>query len=266
VTEPYGPHPDQVIDFWFPDEPGDLPFVTLLHGGFWRERFDRRHLSPLAAHLAGRGFAVALAEYRRVTAVLPREKDETWQGEELWPREDASGDGLGEAPGGPGMFEDVGRVVAVARRLADRHRPGAADRRQVVVGHSAGGHLALWAAAAHGDAVDAVVALAPVADLAHGLALDVGDGAVADLLRGDPALLAELDPAALLPTGVPTTLIHGRDDASVPFTLSERFVAAARAAGDGARLVALDRTGHFTLIEPGSPACRVLEEELLRYP
>ncbi|KRV48474.1 hypothetical protein AQ490_04285 [Wenjunlia vitaminophila] len=242
-TEPYGPHPDQVIDFWFPrgtpdDEPdpgAGMPLVTLVHGGFWRERYDRRHLSPLAAHLAGRGFPVASVEYRRV----------------------------GGAGGWPATFQDVASAVALAPAVVARHLPAPAP--QVLVGHSAGGHLALWAAARAAADVTAVVALAPVADLGHALALGLGAGAVADLLDGDPGRLADTDPVALLPTGVPTTLVHGRDDDTVPLLLSERFVAAARAAGDEPRLVALDATGHFPLIAPGSPACGVLEDELRRW-
>ncbi|GGO85005.1 alpha/beta hydrolase family protein [Wenjunlia tyrosinilytica] len=226
----YGSHPDQVIDLWWPrgldGEGSGLPFVVLVHGGFWREAYDRRHISPLAAHLARRGHRVASVEYRRV----------------------------GGAGGHSTTLEDVERALEAVRRTQ------AAQFR--VVGHSAGGHLALWAASRPDSGITKVVALAPVADLARADELGLGGGAVLDLFGGDLSDIALADPVALLPTGVPTTLIHGRDDPDVPIELSERFVAAARSAGDEPRLIALEGTGHFAVVEPGSDACDILLREL----
>lgn len=217
-TQRYGPHREQVVDEW----DGGGATVALLHGGFWRERYDRRHLSPLAAHLAGLGYAVASLEYRRV----------------------------GGGGGHPETFHDVARALAAVRPA-------------VVVGHSAGGQLALWAAAC--GAARRVVALAPVADLARAVELSTGDGAVDALFHGDRSALPGCDPGSLLPTGVPTTVIHGSADSVVPLELSQRFHAAACAAGDTAtRLITLPATGHYALIEPGSPACGVLEDVLER--
>jgi acetyl esterase/lipase len=235
----YGPHPDQVIDLWRPrgpdDEESGLPFVVLVHGGFWREAYDRRYISPLAAHLAQRGHAVASVEYRRV----------------------------GGGGGHPTTLEDVALALeAVRRTQTGMFR---------VVGHSAGGHLALWAASRPDTGITKVVALAPVADLVRADELGLGGGAVRDLFGGDLANIDQADPMALLPTGVPTAVIHGRDDPDVPIELSERFVAAARAArasgasgasGDEPRLIALEGTGHFAVVEPGSDACEILLREL----
>ncbi|MER7400614.1 alpha/beta hydrolase, partial [Streptomyces sp. NPDC000151] len=112
----YGDHPDQVIDLYRPPEapPGRRsgPLIVLLHGGFWRVAYDRTHLSPLAAALAREGLPVALAEYRR-----------------------AGGGG-----GFPETFNDVTNAVRAAAAEAGAHAS------VVLAGHSAGGHLALWAA------------------------------------------------------------------------------------------------------------------------
>lgn len=262
----YGPHPDQVIDFWFPEDPAtdpatvNAPLVTLVHGGFWRERYDRHHLSPLAAYLARVGYPVALLEYRRVSAGPSRDTVRRAAGP------DGSAASPGPSPGLPESCRDVREAVAAAADLVAGLRPDIGLRRQLLVGHSAGGHLALWAAAqpppngaAAGPTISGVIALAPVADLSRAIELDTGRGAVRDFLRGDLSLLPQTDPVVLLPTGVPTALLHGRDDDTVPIELSERFVAAARAAGDDTRLIPLGDTGHYSLIEPASPACAVLE-------
>ncbi|MGW7008332.1 alpha/beta hydrolase family protein [Streptomyces sp. NPDC054933] len=205
-TRGYGPHPSQVIDYYGAGGAGRR--VTVLHGGFWREAYDRTHLSPLAAELARRGFAVALAEYRRV----------------------------GGGGGWPATFDDVTRAVATAWGGAD----------QVLLGHSAGGQLALWAAAHSG--VTGVVAVAPVADLGYARELGLSGGAVAELL-GAEGDLAAVDPMRLLPLTVPTVLLHGTDDADVPIEVSRRYVAAS-----GAALHELRGVGHYGPLIPGSPA------------
>ncbi|MFF8814278.1 alpha/beta hydrolase family protein [Streptomyces pactum] len=215
ATVAYGSHPDQVVDLYLP--PGDVdpgrrggadgapaPVVLLLHGGFWRQAFDRLHLTPCAAALARAGVPVALAEYRRV----------------------------GGAGGWPQTFEDV----AAARDAVRRH-PVAAGRPLVVAGHSAGGHLALWLAATGAAPGDRVVAVAPVADLARAHELGLSQGAVAALLGGPErvaGLLARTDPVRLPPAPVPVTVLHGTADPDVPVELSRRYVAAVTARADTA--------------------------------
>jgi dipeptidyl aminopeptidase/acylaminoacyl peptidase len=127
------------------------------------------------------------------------------------------------------------------------------------MGHSAGGHLALWTAARGGAALTrGVVALAPVADLARAYRLRLGDDAVRLLLGGGPEDVPEryaaADPAALLPLGVPLAVVHGHLDQQVPYPVGADFAAAARLAGDDARLVELPDAEHFALIDPLSPA------------
>ena len=164
-TVSYGPHPDQVVDL-YGRWPGAGPLVVLLHGGFWRAAYDRSHLSPCAAELARRGVPVALAEYRRV----------------------------GAGGGAPQTFQDAAAVAAAAEAGA---APGEGPREVVLVGHSAGGHLALLAAARPGMPVTRVIAVAPVADLARAHELGLSDGAVAELLGTGPGFagrLAAADP------------------------------------------------------------------------
>jgi tryptophan 2,3-dioxygenase len=215
-TVSYGNHPEQIIDYWYPDSYDRL--IVLIHGGFWRQQHDRQHLVPLAVACAERGAAVALPEYRRI----------------------------GGAGGYPGTFADIADAVdSIATPM-------------VLAGHSAGGHLALWAAARHLLPADShwklpdppniatVVGIAAVSDLEECLRLGLDDNAAGELL-GSPDRLPETDPMRLVPTGIPTTLIHGRADNRVPFEMSERY-----AAKTDARFVALDNIGHFELIQPDS--------------
>ncbi|CAM5523431.1 hypothetical protein STENM327S_04433 [Streptomyces tendae] len=197
-TAGYGDHPDQVIDFYVPrggTGPGEAaPVVVVLHGGSWRAPYDRRHISPFAGFLARRGFGVASVEYRR------------------------GAEGAGDPVAGrwPDTFDDVAAALDALPELVRRHLPRADARRVVLTGHSAGGHLALWAAARHLLPADApwrterpaplrgVVALAPIADFEVADKLDVCGGATRQLL-GDGELFTErrpyADPALLLPTG-----------------------------------------------------------------
>ncbi|MGW1198213.1 alpha/beta hydrolase [Streptomyces sp. NPDC002536] len=206
----YGPHPSQVVDLL---GPADAPVrVTLLHGGYWRERYDRTYLLPLARALAGLGARVALAEYRRV----------------------------GGGGGWPETFDDVAQIVGPA-----------SGTRHVLVGHSAGGHLALWAAARM-PGVDHVVAVAPVADLARARALALSDGAVDELLGG--RYRPEADPVRLPAPRAAVTLVHGTADEDVPVELSRRYARAV----PGAVLRELAGVGHFDPVTPGTEACGVV--------
>ncbi|MEE1737917.1 alpha/beta hydrolase [Streptomyces sp. BE147] len=256
----YGSHPDQVIDFYGPrDGRTGAPLVVLFHGGAWRAPYDRAHVSPLADFLARRGFAVASVEYRC--------------GREI-PRPGGSGPVAGRWPE---TFDDVAAAMDAMPVLAARELPQADVRRTVVTGHSAGGQLALWAAARHElpegspwrlpapPPLRGVVALAPIADFATAVELDICSGAVRQLL-GAEADFAErsacVDPAALLPTGIATAVVQGTDDLTVPQAVSEAFVDAAAKAGEMVGLTLLEGVGHFPLIDPSADACAVVAEEL----
>lgn len=216
---------DQVADVRLP--PGRASAAVLfLHGGFWRHAYDRTHVGPLAVALAAAGYLTITPEYRRTG---------------------------GPGGGWPGTFDDVAAAV--------REVPAAvaAGLPLVLAGHSAGGHLALWAAAGlagDGRPPRGVLALAPVADLVTAYQLDLDQGAVAALLGGgpdeQPGRYQAADPMALLPVGVPLVLVHGDRDAQVPTELSRRFAAAARQAGDDVTLHEWPGVDHFAVIDPES--------------
>jgi acetyl esterase/lipase len=263
ATVVYGDHPDQVIDFYaprataaVPSPTGSSPLVVVLHGGAWRARYDRRHVSPFADFLARRGFAVANVEYRR------------------------GGEGGGEPPAAgrwPDTFDDVAAALDALPGLVGKALPQADTRRTVLTGHSAGGHLALWAAARHVLPADApwrtehpaplrgVVALAPIADLAVADKLDVCSGAGRQLLGGEEHFAERqpyADPALLLPTGIATTLVQGRTDIVVPQAVAESYAEAAAKAGEVVGVTLLEDVGHFPLIDPAADACAVVAEEI----
>jgi acetyl esterase/lipase len=261
-TATYGDHPDQVIDFYTPREPDPevpAPLVIVLHGGAWRAPYDRRHITPFADFLARRGFAVANVEYRRGAAI---------------PAQGGEGPVAGRWPD---TFDDIAAALDALPALAGEHLPQADLRRTVITGHSAGGHLALWAAARHVLPADSawrtdrpaplrgVVALAPIADFTVAEKLNVCSGASCQLLGGE-ARFAErqpyADPAFLLPTGIATTLVQGRTDVVVPEAVAESYAEAAARAGEVVGLTLLEDVGHFPLIDPAADACAVVAEEI----
>ena len=220
VTIRYGPHPAHEADLRLPGRDGPHPVALLLHGGFWRASFDRSTLAALAVDLARRGFASVNVEYRRVGA-----------------------DG-----GIPATLEDV---EAAADALALFDAP--LDRSRIAaIGHSAGGHLALWLAGT--GKVAAAVSLAGVCDLAAAAEDGLGEGAAVELAGGlpreRPAAYALADPLRRLPTGVPQLLAHGDLDDRVPVEQSRRYARAALAAGDQCELLELPGVGHFEAIDP----------------
>ncbi|MDX3536132.1 alpha/beta hydrolase [Streptomyces sp. MB09-01] len=262
ATVAYGEHPDHVVDFYAPraEAPGGpVPLVVVLHGGAWRAPYDRQHITPFADFLARRGFAVANVEYRRGSSL---------------PHQNADGPVAGRWPE---TFDDVAAAMDALPGLAAAALPQADVRRVVVTGHSAGGHLALWAAGRHVLPHDSpwrlpsppmlrgVVALAPIADFAVAEELGVCGGASAQLLGGEEHFADRLpyaDPAALLPTGIATAVVQGRDDIVVPQQVAEAYVAAAAKAGEMVGLTLLDGVGHFPLIDPAADACAVVSEEI----
>lgn len=243
LTVRYGPDADNAADVRLAAGTGTAPLIVFIHGGFWRIEYDRTHVGPLADALTAAGYHVAVPEYRRV----------------------------GQVGGGwPGTFDDVAAAVdAVPELVAEAAGPGRVDLdRVVLVGHSAGGHLALWAAGRHRlpsgsrwrreipPRLHGVVALAAISVLSQ--ASDLGGGAVADLLGGAPDSvpdrLAQTDPALLPPIGVPATLLHGADDDRVPVAQSRAYASTAWGAGDIAELREMPGCEHFGLIDPLSSA------------
>lgn len=234
----YGAEPGQFAELWPAARPGHCPVAVLIHGGYWRERYRLDVMHALAAGLASRGWAVWNLEYRRT--------------------------GM---PGGgwPGTFRDVAAGIDALAGLAGQHRLDLA--RAVVIGHSAGGHLALWAAAR--DRLPAswarpavrpahVVSLAGVCDLAEAARRRLSDGAVPELLGAGPDeapdVYRQACPRLLLPLRVSQTIVHGTRDEDVPFELSSEYARAAHRAGDPCDFLPVEGAGHFDMIDPAGPA------------
>lgn len=241
ATVAYGNHPDQIGDLWMPDGPGPHPVAVLAHGGFWYHAWERDLMDGLSVDLAGRGWAAWNVEYRRVGA------------------------GGGWPATGEDMAAAIGHLVALAPvQHLDLDRV-------VLLGHSAGGQLVLWAAAgpAAGQGVRPrlVVGLAALADLRAARTRWVGGRSVTHLLAtaaDRKAALRDASPRERVPLGVPQILAHAVDDDIVPFAQTAGYAQAARAAGDAVDVLQLPAGGHFGLVDPGSVAWaavrRALEE------
>lgn len=248
----YGNGPFHYGDLRLPrnGSPGPYPVVVVIHGGFWRARYDLEHIGHVCAALTAEGVATWNIEYRRA----------------------------GNVGGGwPGTFLDVGAATDYLREIAPEHNLDLG--RVVVIGHSAGGHLALWVAGRHRIPEDsplhmpnplpvkAAVSLAGVADLDLSWEMNLSNGATEELLGGSPNEVPEryavASPRELLPLGVPQALIHGTEDTEVPYEISEKYHVAALAAGDKVTLVTLPGTGHFELIDPKMPEWRNVAETVM---
>jgi acetyl esterase/lipase len=247
----YGTDPSQFGDLRVPPGPGPHPVVVVIHGGWWRSAFDLTYAGHMAAALTGDGYATWNIEYRRI----------------------------GQPGGGyPGTIEDVVAAVNALRALAPQHQLDLA--RIVVTGHSAGGHLAGWLASKgahaslqHFGTAPRVVGAVPVAgalDLVRAseipVAASTGGVPVHEFLggthteRGSDYALAS--PAALLPSGVPVIAIHGDVDDVVPVELSQRYVDAARIAGDPAELIVLPGVDHFEPFDPTTAAGKTVRSTI----
>ncbi len=235
----YGGHHAQVAELWRP--PGvdsDLPVVVLIHGGFWRQPYTKRLMRPMAGAIAAHGWVAYNVEYRRV----------------------------GRLGGGgwPATFDDVAAALGALTEV-----DGIDLERIVTCGHSAGGHLALWAGSSYapGDGgpagscvgpVHTAISLAGVVDLAAAARRRVGGDAVVDLMGGGPDEVPERyalgSPAELVPSGTQQLLLHGLDDTTVPPALSRDYAEAMEARGADVRYVPLPGVAHMEMICTGGAA------------
>ncbi len=242
----YGDAPSQFVDLWLPATRAPYRVVVMLHGGCWRADLPGVDLMAYAADaLRQRGFAVVNVEYRR----------------------------LGEPGGGyPGTFEDVAKALDSLRRIAAAKQ---LDLGKVIaIGHSAGGHLALWAAARRrlpkasalyrGDPLPlkGVISLAGIADLSayrgQGPSACGGPGVIDQLVgrqtRGPWDMFTDTSPAEMLPLGIPQMIVSGALDPIVPAAFGRAYAARAVHAGDAAQDIVIADAGHFELIDPQSAA------------
>ncbi len=266
----YGDHPSQWGELFLPDTPSSSSrnsrrpaprgVVVVIHGGYWRSQYGAELGEPLARDLASHGMAAWNLEYRRA----------------------------GNGGGWPHTFEDVLAGIDKLREVAGEH--GLDLTRVVALGHSAGGHLAVWAAGRdrlaglgtpdadrqvlrnlNGEAVriTGVVSQSGLLDLAQAEWLDLSNGAVSNLMGGSarkyPKRHKYADPMTAVPLDVPVYAVHGLEDGTVPMSQSEAYAAAARAAGAPVQVVKVPGD-HFALIDPKASSyrkCRELVQELL---
>ena len=236
----YGADVNQFVELRVPSGRGPHPVVVLIHGGCFKTYGSVADLAPVGDALKKRGIATVNVEYRRV---------------------DQAGGGW------PNTYLDVGRAVDHVRPLAEEHHLDLS--RVVLVGHSAGGHLAMWAAArsrvprgsalfmANPLAVRGVVDLAGPLDLTaniEGYERLCRDRVITNLMGGTPASMpehyAQASPMNLLPLGVPQVVVLGEYDEFVPRPLADEYVKAAERTGDRARLMLIPGVGHFEIASP----------------
>lgn len=232
----YGSDANQFIDLRMPKASGAYPLAICIHGGYWRARYDLEYLGHLGAALKAKGVATANVEYRRV----------------------------GNAGGGwPGTFEDIRAAYQFLLQNAQRY--GFDTRRVIVLGHSAGGQLALCLAARESGLAGAV-SLAGVVDLQQAYDLHLSNDAVVEFLGGKPAEVPEhyreADPMKLA-IRARQWLVHGARDEIVPPALSKNYVDAKVNNKEDARLVAIAGAGHFDVVDPRSAAWAEVENILV---
>jgi acetyl esterase/lipase len=224
-TIAYGTDADQIADVRFGGErAAHRPLVILIHGGFWRPTYDRKHTGPMAVAMAEAGWTVAAIEYRRI----PQHPNLT--------------------------IDDVGAALQGLPSKIGKH-----DGRVIVMGHSAGGHLTLWAASKRPNPrLTGALALGPAADLQLAHELDLGDGATLLFLGEDPKSRADIDPKRMPSPALPVTIVHGEEDDVVPVSVSDSYVAT----HPKTRFVKLRDVGHFGVIDPLSRAWPIVIEQL----
>jgi acetyl esterase/lipase len=239
----YGSDPSQFADLHLPARRRRPGIVALLHGGWWGPRFGADNLHGVAADLARRGWVTWNIEYRR----------------------------LGLGGGYPSTLEDAAAAIDHLATLSDVN-----TGRVVAIGHSAGGHLATWAAGRAKLAAGApgaqpvieiagVISLAGVLDLAAAAREKLGNGAAIELMGGAPDELPEryavADPLGQVPIPAAVRCVHAQADDRVPFAQSVAYVTAARAAGQDARLLQADGD-HFSVADTCAPTWPVVIKAL----
>jgi acetyl esterase/lipase len=233
----YGGDPNQFIEVRLPRAKGPHSAVLNIHGGFWRARYDLTHAGHLCEALRGAGVASLNVEYRRV----------------------------GNPGGGwPGTFEDIRSAY---RFIRQNHSKFQLDLdRLAVMGHSAGGQLALCLAA-HDTSVRNVISLAGVVDLKRGFALHLSNDAVQEFLGGKPGAVPEhyheADPLELA-IQARQWLFYGTDDDTVPPELSRDYVRQKKKSGEIVELIEIPQASHFDLIDPASDAWKQVASTVQR--
>jgi acetyl esterase/lipase len=242
VRLPYGADQNQFLDLRLPKQPGPNGLAIVIHGGYWRAKYDLEYAGQMCAALTGKGIATANLEYRRV----------------------------GNPGGGwPGTFADVRAAYQFLVQNSQRHNFD--PKRMILIGHSAGAQLALCLAA-HEPAIRSVISLAGVVDLQEAYTLHLSNDAVVEFLGGTPAEVKdhyrEADPMKL---SIKTKqwLVHGSDDDIVPLSFSRDYAAAKKKAKEDTQLLQIAGAGHFEVVDPRSTASKEVQRlavEVLQTP
>ncbi len=246
----YGDHPMQFGDLRIPEGEGPWPFAILIHGGCWQSIASLQYFDRVAEAITAMGVVTWNIEYRPVDV---------------------------EGGGWPGTFLDVANGVDKLRDIALEYDLGM--ERVITLGHSAGGHLALWAAGRPRVAdnselyvedplpVGGVVSLAGIPELRRYRALDpptCGEGIVDRLMGGGPRQVPDRylhgSPFQMLPLNVAQIHITGRNDDIVPFRQVSRYNYESQSAGDDSQLIVVDDAGHYEVVWPGTEAWARVEE------
>ncbi|HYL14716.1 MAG TPA: alpha/beta hydrolase [Terriglobales bacterium] len=238
VRIPYGTESHQFGDLRLPKSKGPHPVVMNIHGGYWRSKYDLTHAGHLCAALTHKGLATWNLEYRRVG---------------------------NEGGGWPGTFADVRNGYRFIGQIPKRY--GLDPERVVVMGHSAGGQLALCLAG-HDASLQRVVSLAGVIDLQRSWELHLSNNAVAEFLGGPPERVpehyAEADPMRLGISNASQWVIHGTVDDVVPVDFSHTYYEKKKKQGEDVHLLEIEKAGHFELIDPRSAAWPRIEQVVMK--
>jgi acetyl esterase/lipase len=238
----YGSDPNQFIDLRIPKGSGQYPLVINIHGGFWRAKYNLDHAGHLCAALTAKGMATANLEYRRVG---------------------------NDGGAWPGTFVDI--RAAYSFLLQGAAKLGVDPKRFLVMGHSAGGQLALCLAA-HEPAITRAVSLAGVLDLQRTYELHLSNNAVVEFLRGTPTEVPdhyrEADPMQLSIPNARQWLVHGSADDTVPPAFSRDYVSAkAKRTGkekEEVHLLEISGADHFDVIDPRTQPWKQIDDAIVR--
>jgi acetyl esterase/lipase len=224
----YGADPNQFLEVRLPAAKGPHPVLLNIHGGYWRAKYDLAHTGHLCEALRTAGVATFNIEYRRVG---------------------------NDGGGWPGTFADIRSAYRFVQQGRSQFQLDL--DRLVVMGHSAGGQLALCLAA-HEPSLRRVISLAGVVDLKKAFALHLSHDAVAEFLGGAPEVVPEhyreADPMELSISHARQWLIHGNEDDTVPSEFSRDYITQKKKTGESVELVEIPHAGHFDLIDPASNA------------
>lgn len=238
---PYGPDPSQFGELRLPKGAGPFPVVLVVHGGCWMAEYGLGYMGHLASDLRDAGYATWNIEYRRV----------------------------GNSGGSwPGTFQDVAAAADYLRTLAKKY-PLDLDR-VAALGHSAGGHLALWLGARHklpegsplwsADPLKlhAIIPIAAITDL--GRTGTACDDSVKMLMTG--GAMSQSSPIELAPLGIPQLIVQGENDKIVPQAMARDYYRSALDRGDKVTLMVIENAGHFEPVDPATPAWRQAREAI----